>query len=250
MAPSDIRRSSRRATTQAVSYTEPSLTDVSTDSGSPPPATPAKTRGTKRPRAVVEEDEYALSELHGTVKHDEDASDSPLSDLDDSDADASSPKKKKRSPKKTPKKKARHTAAGSTGDEDADMDVDGETASVASASSPTKKKRPTKPKVLKPDPVFDIPDLPESEKKTTTFKGRLGYACLNTVLRNRKPADFAIFCSRTCRIDTIKEKGMDFVKELGRQNVKDLLALIEWNEKNVSIRLLSYIPPNLMTIFS
>lgn len=27
----------------------------------------------------------------------------------------------------------------------------------------------------------------------------LGYACLNTILRNKKPASEAVFCSRTCR---------------------------------------------------
>jgi len=57
------------------------------------------------------------------------------------------------------------------------------------------------------------------------WKGRLGYACLNTVLRDLKPP---IFCSRTCRMDTIlgtpkKEgKGLEFAKDLGRQNAADL----------------------------
>ncbi|KAL1936323.1 hypothetical protein VTP01DRAFT_457 [Rhizomucor pusillus] len=59
------------------------------------------------------------------------------------------------------------------------------------------------------------------------FKGRIGYACLNTVLRNQKPP---VFCSRTCRLDTIRQKGMDFLKELGLQNLRDLKTLIEWNE--------------------
>lgn len=46
--------------------------------------------------------------------------------------------------------------------------------------------------------------------------GRLGYACLNTILRKEeKPS---VFCSRTCRIDTIKKEGMDYLKEIGRQN--------------------------------
>lgn len=33
--------------------------------------------------------------------------------------------------------------------------------------------------------------------------------------------------NRTCRLDTIQKSGIDHVKELGRQNVKDLLATIE-----------------------
>lgn len=60
-------------------------------------------------------------------------------------------------------------------------------------------------------------------------QGRLGYACLNTILRKRKPP---VFCSRTCRIDTIKKEGLGYVKELGRQNMIDLCALIRWNDAN------------------
>ncbi|KDQ27422.1 hypothetical protein PLEOSDRAFT_1009660, partial [Pleurotus ostreatus PC15] len=90
-------------------------------------------------------------------------------------------------------------------------------------ASPRKKRR------AKPEPVYVIPDV---EKRTTTFQGRLGYACLNTILRNKKPATEAVFCSRTCRLDTIKEKGIDFVKDLGVKNVEDLLTIIEWNEAN------------------
>lgn len=71
---------------------------------------------------------------------------------------------------------------------------------------PKKRKRASKP-------AYSIPDV---ERKVTTFRGRLGmnfvccvfsmriissigYACLNTVLRNNKPASEAVFCSRTCR---------------------------------------------------
>ena len=57
--------------------------------------------------------------------------------------------------------------------------------------------------------------------------GRLGYACLNTVLRATKPEP--IFCSRTLRIDTIlkPEFGKDYCKELGRKNAEDLARLIQ-----------------------
>ncbi|EGO00170.1 hypothetical protein SERLA73DRAFT_107167 [Serpula lacrymans var. lacrymans S7.3] len=92
---------------------------------------------------------------------------------------------------------------------------------------PPKKKRKTRQP--KPEPVYVIPDV---EKKSTSFKGRLGYACLNTILRNKKPVHEAIFCSRTCRIDTIKKEGLDFVKDLGRRNAEDMLKIIEWNERN------------------
>ncbi|KAI0329824.1 UV-endonuclease UvdE [Cubamyces sp. BRFM 1775] len=91
-----------------------------------------------------------------------------------------------------------------------------------------KKKRTRRKKNAEPV-IYDIPPV---ETKPSTFKGRLGYACLNTVLRAMKPEP--IFCSRTLRIDTIlkPEFGMDYCKELGRRNAEDLARLIEWNEQN------------------
>ncbi|KAF9462423.1 UV-endonuclease UvdE-domain-containing protein [Collybia nuda] len=86
-----------------------------------------------------------------------------------------------------------------------------------------------KPRKIKPEPIYIIPDV---ERKETTFKGRLGYACLNTVLRNKKPASESIFCSRTCRLDNIKKNGIDVAKELGKRNVEDLFTMIQWNEDN------------------
>ncbi|KAF5386106.1 hypothetical protein D9615_002255 [Tricholomella constricta] len=82
----------------------------------------------------------------------------------------------------------------------------------------------------RPAPLYNIPDV---TSKTTTFKGRLGYACLNTVLRNRKPASESVFCSRTCRLDSLKKNGIEWVKELGKKNVEDLFTMIQWNEDNV-----------------
>ncbi|KAI0357706.1 UV-endonuclease UvdE [Trametes cingulata] len=97
----------------------------------------------------------------------------------------------------------------------------------AEEASP-KKKRARRKKNAEPV-VYDIPPV---ETKETTFRGRLGYACLNTVLRAMKPEP--VFCSRTLRIDTIlkPEFGMDYCKELGRRNVEDLARLIQWNEEN------------------
>ncbi|KAG8893438.1 hypothetical protein FRC01_013592, partial [Tulasnella sp. 417] len=131
------------------------------------------------------------------------------------------PKKKKSTVTNPPKRKRKQDVA--TGNEGGAADVsEGEATQEKKAKTPRKRK----PKDTEPV-VYDIPDV---EKKKTTFKGRLGYACLNTILRNLKPDP--IFCSRTCRISTIKEKGMEFVYELGLQNIRDLVKLIEWNEKN------------------
>ncbi|CAO1626505.1 unnamed protein product [Sympodiomycopsis kandeliae] len=61
------------------------------------------------------------------------------------------------------------------------------------------------------------------------FTGRLGYACLNTVLRTQDPP---IFSSRTARIKSIQEKGLDWVKELARANAKDIIPMLRWNVEN------------------
>ena len=68
------------------------------------------------------------------------------------------------------------------------------------------------------------------------FPERIGYACLNTILRKQTPT---VFCSRTCRMSTVLGKesilqgsGIDYLKSLGRQNVQDLLKMILWNEEN------------------
>jgi len=74
--------------------------------------------------------------------------------------------------------------------------------------------------------------IPPVERLQTSFKGRLGYACLNTVLRTPGRGQEPVFCSRTCRLETMKQKGMDLVKELGLRNVEDLGRMIEWNERN------------------
>ncbi|KXG52846.1 UV-endonuclease UvdE [Penicillium griseofulvum] len=88
------------------------------------------------------------------------------------------------------------------------------------------------------------------------WKGRLGYACLNTYLRYSTPS---VFCSRTCRIASIIEnrhplqdpeqpahtvknrpdrnqpsdvaRGQAFVEGLGLANVRDLVKIIRWNDK-------------------
>lgn len=158
---------------------------------------------------------------------------------------------KKRTPNKRAKKNDRKAEKedGNESDLTPAEDLDG-----ADGATPKKRKKATQRKPRKPkEPiVYDIPEIPPEEKKMTTYHGRLGYACLNTVLRNKRPAREAVFCSRTLRIDTIKQKGTDYMKELGKQNMRvggcvmssqekittdgfdsllqDLSTLIQWNE--------------------
>jgi UV DNA damage endonuclease len=95
-------------------------------------------------------------------------------------------------------------------------------------------------KKIKEPIVYVIPDVPSRdfrtegplelrEERKDGFKGRLGYACLNTILRGQDPPKF---CSRNVRIKTIDEKGLDWVKELALQNVKDIIPLLEFNAAN------------------
>ncbi|EME49811.1 hypothetical protein DOTSEDRAFT_144145, partial [Dothistroma septosporum NZE10] len=88
------------------------------------------------------------------------------------------------------------------------------------------------------------------------WKGRLGYACLNTYLRQSNPP---VFSSRTCRIQSILEhrhplqdpsqpehatknrpdrsqpadveRGQRYVEELCLANVKDIIKMVRWNDR-------------------
>ena len=56
---------------------------------------------------------------------------------------------------------------------------------------------------------------------------QLGLCCLNTELRGQKPS---VFCSRTMIMRSIKEKGIDVLKAKIKENLEDLIKMIEWNE--------------------
>lgn len=55
----------------------------------------------------------------------------------------------------------------------------------------------------------------------------MGYCCLNVYLRNK-----GIFTSRTCRLQTIKENGIEYAYKLAHQNLDDLAVILRWNYKN------------------
>ncbi len=112
----------------------------------------------------------------------------------------------------------------------------------------------------------EAPDVPErgaarppavnSSYLPLPWKGRLGYACLNTYLRSAKTP---VFCSRTCRLASIiehrhpltdpsqpehavknrpdksqepsNELGIKFVQNLGLANARDIVRLLRWNDK-------------------
>lgn len=103
--------------------------------------------------------------------------------------------------------------------------------------------------MLRPPPV-------NSDYLPLPWKGRLGYACLNTYLRYSNPP---VFSSRTCRIASILEhrhplkdpsqpehptknrpdkeqpadvaRGQKWVEQLGLANARDIAKMIRWNHK-------------------
>lgn len=117
---------------------------------------------------------------------------------------------------------------------------------TSAAASKSQKKKPAAPKKK---PTIDRKTFIKTENKDGTkitrdpqvnsdyvpipWKGRIGYACLNTYLRSANPP---IFCSRTCRIETILkqgsvEAGKTYVESLGLANAWDLVKMIHWNER-------------------
>ena len=58
---------------------------------------------------------------------------------------------------------------------------------------------------------------------------QLGLCCLNTVLRTQI---MPVFCSRKMIMRTIKEKGINALKQKIIANVHDLFKMIKWNEQN------------------
>lgn len=57
----------------------------------------------------------------------------------------------------------------------------------------------------------------------------LGYCCLNSTLRERKPS---VHTNRTCIKKTFVEKGLAHASRLALQNVTDLSEVIRWNEEH------------------
>lgn len=169
-----------------------------------------------------------------TVK---DESDSPLSDVSNTEDEIKTktePMKAARSTKVPSKPSGKVAPADPEADKDEDGDEDLEESKEA---------------VSRP-PAVNSSYLP------LPWKGRLGYACLNTYLRSATPP---VFSSRTCRIASILEhrhplkdpsqpehptknrpdksqpadvaKGQAYVEALGLANAKDIVKMLRWNDR-------------------
>ena len=200
-----------------------------------PPPQPAKTQkaGAKRKRS-------AAASLPTPPLVEDAGSDSALSELQDvesaEDVAPAKPKPKKRKQEaKKPSAKA-DGAAPKIVDPEAEGDEPATEEEVQAA-------------VARPPPVnSDYVPLP--------WKGRLGYACLNTYLRNSNPP---VFSSRTCRIQSILDhrhplqhpdapphptknrpdkeqppsvaRGQAYVESLGLANARDVVKMLRWNDR-------------------
>ena len=58
---------------------------------------------------------------------------------------------------------------------------------------------------------------------------QLGLCCLNTILRGQNPP---VFCSRSIILKTFEDKGLGYLQDKIIENLKDLIRMIEWNEKH------------------
>ena len=74
--------------------------------------------------------------------------------------------------------------------------------------------------------ISELYDLSDLYASNINNKINLGLCCINNELRNQKPS---IFNSRTC---TRKNFTVKKARELSLQNVKDLIPMIKWNQKN------------------
>ena len=54
-----------------------------------------------------------------------------------------------------------------------------------------------------------------------------GYACICNCLRKKD-----IFSSRTMRLATLEQNGIQYAKDLAVKNLKDLLTILKWNKEN------------------
>lgn len=76
------------------------------------------------------------------------------------------------------------------------------------------------------DKIFSLGYFPLNSNNKP-LRIQLGFACINTELRKKE-----IFCSRTTRQKTFNDKGIEYVKNLIKSNIRDLKTHVEWNYQN------------------
>ncbi|KAK7911157.1 uv-damage endonuclease protein [Apiospora marii] len=272
------RRSARAAKNAAANEAEPFKAETEQDGSR---ESRSKNNGQiRRRRGDVEEAMHDLqdmeAQLRGVVKRQKLAikSSSVMSEPDNFGKDVFTPKSSKSGrdtlksadhwdehqtgPARKPAAKAKTPKASKTSKASSVKDevVDKEEASGMTREDP---EEPVEPEA---EDINDIklegarPPPVNSDYLPLPWKGRLGYACLNTYLRQTIPP---VFSSRTCRIASIIEhrhpladpsqpehatknrpdkdqpadvaRGQKFVEELGVANARDIVKMLRWNDK-------------------
>ncbi|KAK5939405.1 hypothetical protein PMZ80_008709 [Knufia obscura] len=190
-----------------------------------PPSKAGKKKATTKPATVdTPKKSIEISESDSSL--------SEMSEIEQPATVASTPAKTANTKKQAPKKAAAQVEADPEADGDEDADPEELTAAMLRS------------------PAVNSSFLP------LPWKGRLGYACLNTYLRQATPP---VFSSRTCRIASILEhrhplkdpsqpehatknrpdkdqpadvaRGQAYVEALGVANAKDIAKMLRWNDK-------------------
>ncbi|SPO36600.1 related to UV-endonuclease UVE-1 [Pseudozyma flocculosa] len=227
-----------RAAKAKVEYTE------SDASLSPPPS---PTAPASPPRAKVARRTTGRSKTKSKAEKEGDdephSASEPTVGTAAEDANGASPTKRKRAPGASAKA-AKPKAAERETHIETHTNVHGEQVEVEvdEEGDPVRRNKNGKllPKRKKKEVVYEIPEVQhrdfrlegppdKREERKDGFRGELGYACLNTVLRWQDPP---VFSSRTARIKTMDEQGPEYIKELGRLNARDMIPMILWNEAN------------------
>ena len=191
-----------------------------------------KARG-KKPRVKEESDDVpSLIEDASTA--------SPVSDIPDAEPPPPKSANKAAKPPKVPKSSTTPAVKKESKSEFADPEAEDEE---------EVDEEEVKEALSRPPPV-------NSEYLPLPWKGRLGYACLNTYLRFSNPP---IFSSRTCRIASILEnrhplqhldepphptknrpdkdqpadvaRGQAYVASIGLANARDIVKMVKWNDR-------------------
>lgn len=244
----------KRRSSRGISKQSSEATAVPEFEAPPPPVPTAKAKPARKGKAKIEK-----PETPNRIKQEANGDDVPPE------------------PEETPSKKKKQPHKSSIAAKKANEEIkafkaeQAEKKAAAAAANPAIKKEGDADKEVAPDPeamdevAEDIetvkleaarPPPVNSEYLPLPWKGRLGYACLNTYLRTCNPP---IFNSRTCRIASILahrhplqdpsqpehptknrpdttqpadiERGKRYVEELGLANVRDIPKILRWNDK-------------------
>jgi UV DNA damage endonuclease len=68
-----------------------------------------------------------------------------------------------------------------------------------------------------------------AQPQDETWPVQLGLCCANTVLQAQRPP---VYAARTMTLEYIRKRGMDALRAKVRDNLKDVLTMMEWNHRH------------------